>query len=80
MILLKALKSIIGVEVLVNDLKEIVDRIIGLDIKKAKDIAEEYGIILRSISKGRCHSCDYRSNRVNVEVRDGIVVDFLRIG
>lgn len=55
-----------------------IPEIVGLTINEAKKILDK-GIILRALSDS-CSTCDYRFNRLNVEVKNGVISNVLGWG
>ena len=62
--------------------KLMADQVIGQSLTEAEDLCQENGVKLRLVERDGEHfivTMDYRTDRVNVHVRDGIVTD-ARVG
>ena len=62
---------------------EHIERIIGMNIEEAKSFLKDHGFSLRVMQRDGKHlvgTCDIRTNRLNVSVKDDKITGLLRIG
>lgn len=66
-----------------EEIKSVSDSIIGLDIVDAEYMAKKKGLLIRPMcvdGQELLGTCDYRPNRLNIEVNDGKVSAVVSVG
>ncbi len=66
-----------------EEIKAVSDSIIGLDITDAEHIAQKKGLLIRPMcvdGQELLGTCDFRPNRLNIEVNDGKVAAVVSVG